>query len=432
MPGRDQPHNMVKQTSPPSTGSGDKWTVVGVCCLLVVIVLLVFGRTLRYGFVNFDDNDYVYQNAEVTKGLTLQGIVWAFTDSHAGNWHPLTWLSHMLDCQLYGLNAGGHHLTNVLLHAATAILLFLVLRQMTAALWPSAFVAAVFAVHPLRVESVAWVSERKDVLSGLFFMLTLHAYVRYARSPFSLRHYLAVAICLGLGLMSKPMLVTMPLVLLLLDYWPLGRVQLTGSRPTLRALRPLLREKLPLLLLAAGSSVVTFVVQRGAMGSSKHLPLQVRLLTAMVSYGDYVAKMIWPDSLAVLYSYQPEVSVWKIACGGVLLLSVTVAAVMSARRVPYLIVGWLWYLGMLIPVIGIVQVGDQSQADRYTYLPQIGLYLIVAWATKDWTVSWRYRRQMLGASAFIVITALMACTTIQTSYWRNSELLWEHTLSCTS
>jgi tetratricopeptide (TPR) repeat protein len=379
---------------------------------------------------------YVYNNPQVTKGLTLTGIVWALTHNHAGFWHPLTSISHMLDCQLYGLNAGGHHLTNVLLHAATAILLFLVLRRMTGVLWSSAFVAAVFAIHPLRVESVAWVAERKDVLSGLFFMLTLLMYVRYiekskVQSPKSRVFYGLALLFFTLGLMSKQMLVTLPFVLLLLDYWPLERFTIYDLRFTIPRL---LLEKLPLLLLAIAAGFIAFLMQNsyGAMVTPEGLPIGSRLANGLVSYVTYILKMFWPDNLAVFYPYPAGTPTWEIAVAGALLLFVTIQAVRFARRCPYLLVGWLWYLGMLVPVIGLVQVGAQSHADRFTYLPQIGLYLVMVWAVRDVTASWRYRRQVLGAAAGIVIATLMAGAWRQTSYWRNNETLWTHTLACTS
>ena len=351
---------------------------------------MVFGQTVRHEFINCDDDQYVYENPQVARGFTAQGIVWAFTHFHSANWHPLTWLSHMLDCQLYGLNhPGGHHLTNVLLHAASAILLFLVLRQMTGDLWPSAFVAALFAIHPLHVESVAWVAERKDVLSGLFFMLTLAAYVGYARRPFSLLRYLLVTVLFALGLMAKPMLVTLPFVLLLLDYWPLGRIgaavpqspqQARLPRQSSLALRRVLLEKLPWLVLTAASCVVTRFAQQTALVSTERLPLPSRIANALVSYVAYLGQFFYPVGLAVLYPYpQSTLPIWKIVGALLLLVGISLAVLACRRKCPYLLVGWLWYLGMLVPVIGLVQVGDQSMADRYTYLTQIGLYIALAW-----------------------------------------------------
>ena len=414
------------------TGLGDRRLVFGICVFLAALVWLVFGRTVHYAFVNYDDSLFVYENPAVTGGLSRDGVKWAFTHTVASNWHPLTTLSHMLDCQLYGLNAGGHHLTNVLLHTASVILLFLVLRQMTGKLWRSALVAAVFAIHPLRVESVAWVSERKDVLSGLFFMLTLWAYVYYARRPFSLGRYLCVVAPFALGLLSKPMVVTLPFVLLLLDYWPLGRFQWTTVRATLRALRSLFCEKIPLFFLAAVLSVVTFIAQKGNRVGLESMPVTRRLSNVMVSYGTYVREMVWPQKLAAFYPPVSTVPIWQIIGAGALLLTVTVLAIRAARRNGYILVGWLWYLGMLVPVIGLVQAGSQSHADRYTYLPQIGLYLLLTWAAADWCARWRHRRVALGGVATLILAALIFCAPAQTACWQNGESLWTHTLACTS
>ena len=412
-------------------GSSDRRLVIGVCIFLAAIIWLVFGQTVHFSFVNYDDHLYVDENPAVTGGLGLNGVTWAFTHTVASNWHPLTVLSHMLDWQLYGENAGGHHLTSVLLHTASAIVLFLVLRQMTGKLWRSAVVAAVFAIHPLRAESVAWVSERKDVLSGLFFMLTLWAYVRYARRPFSTGRYLCVVALFALGLLSKPMLVTLPFVLLLLDYWPLGRFQWTTLRATLPALRRLFLEKIPLFLLAAILSVVTFVAQKNSGTVLENVPVAERLSNGIVSYGIYVWEMLWPRHLAAFY---PLVSapIWQIAGAGALLLTVTVLAIGTARRRAYVLVGWLWYLGMLVPVIGFVQAGLQSHADRYTYLPQIGLYLLLTWGAADWCARWHYRRAVVGGVSATILIALVFCARVQASYWQNGEALWTHTLACTA
>ncbi len=426
-------------------GLNDRWTVAGVCIFLAAITLVVFGRTAHYGFVNYDDNDYVYENPEVARGLTLQGIVWAFTHVYAANWHPLTWISHMLDCQLYGLNPGGHHLTNILLHAATAILLFLVLRQMTGALWRSAFVAAVFAIHPLRVESVAWVTERKDVLSGVFFMLTIGAYVRYAQrrsgapavpvlDPWrSTRDYGLVLFFFALGLMCKPMLVTLPFVLLLLDYWPLNRVTtVTDHRNHFPIPRRLILEKLPLFGLAAASCVATLIAQTEAIQRFENISLPLRVGNALISYVAYMGQMFWPSGLAVLYPFTTR----GVGVAGVVLSVVVLAGISTGvfvlRRRPYLLTGWLWYLIMLVPVIGIVRVGFQARADRYTYLPQIGLYVLLTWAAADLCAGWRHRRVVLGGCSTIILVALIFCARTQASYWRNSESLWTHTLACTS
>ena len=419
-------------------------TILGICIFLVAITWLVFGQTLNHPFINYDDPEYVYENPEINSGVTAHGVIWAFTHHHVGNWHPLTSISHMLDCQLYGLKAGGHHFTNVLLHTVAVILLFLVLRQMTGALWRSAFVAGVFAIHPLRVESVAWIAERKDVLSGVFFMLTLGAYVRYVRRPSSVR-YLVVTSLFALGLMTKPMLVTLPFVLILLDYWPLGRfaeIPATKSKLTTgparwwdqRSIpRRLIVEKIPLIALSTASCVATLFAQKHAVSSIEPLPLLWRMNNAFVSYVAYMWQMVCPIRLALFYPH-PE---YRLSLSGVaaaigFLAGVTAVVLAFRRKQPYLVTGWLWYVGMLVPVIGIMQVGFQARADRYTYLPQIGLYLIVTWTVADLSVAWRYRRPIIGVAAAMLIGALAWCASIQNTYWRDSEALWIHTLAVTS
>ncbi len=407
-----------------------QWLTAGICICLAVLTWAVFGQTLRHDFVNYDDPRYVYQNTRITSGLNIAGIAWAFTHIHSENWHPLTTITHMLDCSLYGLKAGGHHFTNVLLHTVAVVLLFLVLQQMTGALWKSAFVAAVFAIHPLHVESVAWVAERKDVLSGVFFMLTLLAYVHYARAPSTWR-YVIVAFLFALGLMSKPMLVTVPFVLLLLDYWPFRRIADQRSRPG-HQLLSLLVEKIPLIALSAVSSAVTFFAQRGALGWTDQLPMLARINNALVTYVIYVRQMFWPANLAVFYPHpENRLSPWEISLALTVLIGITMAAVILRKKAPYYIMGWFWYLGMLVPVIGLVQVGWQGHADRYTYLPQIGLYIAGTWAFADLTASWRRRRTLLIAAALLVVAALSCSASIQTSYWRNSETLFTHALAVT-
>ena len=409
------------------------WLTVGVCVFLTVLVWVVFGQTLRHDFVNYDDPRYVYENTKITSGLSIAGIGWAFTHIHSENWHPLTTISHMLDCQLYGLKAGWHHFTNVLLHTIAAILLFIALRQMTGALWRSAFVAAVFAIHPLRVESVAWIAERKDVLSGVFFMLTLLAYVPYVRAP-SIRRYLFVAVVFAFGLMSKPMLVTLPFVLLLLDYWPLGRIRGQNSDVSGHEnLVMLVVEKIPLVGLSAVSSVVTFLAQRGAVGWTEQLPVLARINNTVVTYVVYMWQMLWPVKLAVFYPHpEKRLPLSEIILALAILVTATAAALVLRKKRPYLVTGWLWYLGMLVPVIGLVQVGWQGHADRYTYLPQIGLYVLLTWTVADLTAGWRRQREILSASAAIIIGVLSWRAWIQTSYWRDSETLFTHALAVTS
>ncbi len=392
---------------------------------------MVFAQTVRYDFVNYDDPQYIYQNTKITSGISLSNTAWAFTHIHSGNWHPLTTITHMLDCQLYGLKAGWHHFTNVLLHALAIVLLFVALRRMTGAVWRSAFVAAVFAVHPLHVESVAWIAERKDVLSAVFFMLTLLAYFHYTRAA-SIGRYLTVAVVVALGLMSKPMLVTLPFVLLVLDYWPLGRID--GPRPdTARQLVRCTIEKIPLIALSAVSSIVTFLAQRGAIGWTEQLPFAARINNALVAYLVYIRQMFWPAKLAVFYPHpENRLPVWEITLALIVLVGITAAAFVLRKKAPYFITGWLWYLGMLVPVIGLVQVGWQGHADRYTYLPQIGLYVAVTWAVADLSRSWRLQRISLAAAAAVVLGTLTWRAWLQTSYWRDSETLFMHALAVTS
>jgi tetratricopeptide (TPR) repeat protein len=407
--------------------------VLACCATLAVLVAFVFGQTANHDFVNYDDGDYVTKNAQVSRGLTFEGIFWAFTHVHSANWHPLTWISHMIDCQLYGLNAGGHHLTNVLLHAVNAILLFLLLRQMTRTLWPSALVAALFAIHPLRVESVAWVSERKDLLSGLFFLLTLMAYLRYARSP-SRSRYVAVTVLFALGLMSKPMLVSLPIVLLLLDHWPLNRLDLFSlQRPEERkTLWQLLREKLPWLGLTVASCVITVIAQQGSIQPVSHISFPARIANATLSYVDYLRQMFWPADLAVLYPWDPSrLTPSVVAIAFFVLLAVSVLAVVARRR-RYLLTGWLWYVVMLLPVIGIMHVGNQSHADRYTYLPQIGIYLMLVWAAVELCTRWRFLRVPVTVVACLAVVGLVSFARAQAASWQDSESLWTHALGHTT
>jgi protein O-mannosyl-transferase len=428
----------------PKSRTQNPYVVLAVCGLLLLAVALVFGQTVRHEFVNFDDRQYVFANPHVAGGLTIQGIVWAFTASHSDNWHPLTWLSHMTDCQIYGLHAGGHHLTNVLLHAVNAVLLFLVFWRMMGDLWPSAFVAALFAVHPLHVESVAWVAERKDVLSGLFFLLTLAAYVGYVRHPFSLARYAAVVVLFAFGLMAKPMLVTLPFVLLLLDYWPLGRwpgncAATPGSTvqppPQRRYWFPwrLLVEKIPLLLLTAASCVITPLAQDKAVILLDAIPMSWRIANALVAYIAYVGQLFYPVGLAAFYPHpKGNLPIWEVVGAFVLLTGISGGVFAWRRSFPYLFVGWLWYLGMLVPVIGLVQVGSQAMADRYTYLTQIGLYVALAWGTAQVCRSWPYRGWLCGIAAVLVLAGLMGCAWQQTRYWHDTETLWTRALACTS
>src|SRR6476620_856106 len=418
-------------------GSNDhrpRFLILYLCAGLALVTWVAFFPALQNNFVNFDDHTYVYENPKVVAGLTRSGITWAFTHFHSSNWHPLTWLSHMLDCQLYRLNAGGHHFTSVLLHAVVAILLFIVLQKMTGAVWRAAFVAAVFAVHPLRVESVAWISERKDILSGLFFMLTLAAYVKHARAP-SVGRYLVVVLLYALGLMCKPMLVSLPLVLLLIDYWPLRRFTDPSSA------RRLFIEKLPLIGIAALSCIVTLFAQRSTTASIAHIPLAWRVGNAAVACMTYIVQMVWPLHLAPFYPHPADeqlapgvtdqLPAWQIVRAIVVIICISIAAVLLRKERPYVFTGWCWYLIMLGPVIGIVQVGLQAHADRYTYLPQIGLYILVSWSVAH-LIAWRRAgHRILTSAAVIVLVSLTWIARAQVRYWHDSETLWEHSLAVT-
>ena len=461
---------------------------------LFAITVVVFLRVGGNGFLIYDDPVYVTNNQYVKAGLTLKGIAWALTSGHGGNWHPLTWISHMLDSQLFGQNPGAHHLISVLFHAANALLLLLVLARSTGARWPSAFAAALFALHPLRVESVAWVAERKDVLSGLFWMLSMLSYVWYAERP-SLRRLALCLVFFVLGLAAKPMLVTLPFVLLLFDIWPLGRLRLrsegqprgpaapvengeqkgaakpghpasewrkgeqsgrdrgrsqmerngdglknsgghrgfgSGEQETrnahARSLGQLVLEKIPFLALAIASSVVTLYVQRAA-GAVVATSGAVRLTNAVVVYVSYIMKMIWPSGLIVLYMHPGLRPAWEIVGAGAILLVLTAVVLRTAGRTPYLAVGWLWYLGTLVPVIGLVQVGIQAMADRYTYVPLIGVAIMLAWGAADLARAWRIPQKALAGLAAVVIAACAIATWHQIGYWTNDLAIFQHAVA---
>ena len=459
------------------------WPRRGLICLFLgLITLAVFAPSLTHDFLVYDDQVYVTENPHVQAGLTWQGVGWAFRSSAASNWHPVTWLSHMLDCQLYGLKPAGHHLTNVLLHAANTLLLFLVLSRMTGAVWRSACVAALFAWHPLHVESVAWVAERKDLLGAFFWMLTLWAYARYAEvqglkskvqsreaevqsqegapSPshhvsrithHASRYYILSLFFFALGLMSKPMVVTLPLVLLLLDYWPLGRCAGCGVRSgepggpeaqrTPTGWTRLVAEKIPFLALSAICCALTVWAQQGSYSvvSTAGLPLSRRIPHALVAYAHYLDAMVVPRHLAAHYPYPTATFAAAIAGAGIVLVLLSLLAARFARRRPYLVVGWLWYLGTLVPVIGLVQVGDQAWADRYTYLPLIGVFLAIVWGVGDLAQEkWlggadrtRSARAVVGGVAVAVGLGLLAGTCLQLRYWRNTRSLFEHAAQVT-
>jgi tetratricopeptide (TPR) repeat protein len=403
--------------------------------VLFLVVAGIFLPAVTHGFITYDDPVYVTDNPHVTGGLTWENVTWAFRSTEASNWHPLTWISHMADCQLYGLRPWGHHLTNVLLHAINTVLLFVVLLRMTRAPWRSLFVAALFGLHPLHVESVAWISERKDVLSGTFWMLALWAYVRrseLARSGMrgAAAFYALALAFFALGLMSKPMLVTLPCVLLLLDFWPLGRWG--ASSASGRWL--LVAEKIPFFVLSAAASAATIHAQGngGAVGTMEDFPLPVRLANAAITYCRYLGKCFLPTKLAVFYPFFGEQPPLIATLGAaVLLLAITAVAAAFARRRPYLPVGWLWFVGTLVPAIGLVQVGGQSMADRYTYLPLIGVFIIVAWGAGDAATSWPSARPVLSLAAGAALASLAVLTCVQLGYWRDGATLFRHAAAVT-
>jgi tetratricopeptide (TPR) repeat protein len=385
---------------------------------LALVTFFLYLPALHHGFVDYDDQQYVTDNPRVQAGLTWKGLAWAF-GFYAGNWHPLAWLSHMLDCQLFGANAGGHHLTSVLLHIANTLLLFSVLNRMTAALWRSAAVAALFAWHPLHVESVAWVAERKDVLCAFFWMLTLWLYVRYAEKKSVALYFLTLG-SFALCLMSKPMGVTLPFVLLLLDYWPLKRFEISDFR--FSVFKKLLLEKIPFLVLSAAACALTLHAQEIAIVSTAGLSVPHRLAHVLTAYNHYLVAMFFPRHLAVYYPYQIHLPAVTIACAIAVLAAVTFFALKNFRSRPYLTVGWLWYLGTLVPVIGLVQVGDQAWADRYTYLPLVGLFIAVVWLASELVKN----RVVLQMATAVVLAALIATTSVQLGYWKDTRTLFEH------
>ena len=433
-----------------------------VFLLLTLVTAGVYGQVWNFGFINYDDPLYVTDNAVVQRGFTWEGIRWAFTALAAANWHPLTWLSHMLDVSLFGLEPGFHHLVNLLFHLLNTSLLFLVLKTATGACWRSAFVAALFALHPLHVESVAWIAERKDVLSTFFGLLAIGAYCRYTQRP-GWRKFLPVAIFFSLGLMAKPMLVTLPLVLLLMDFWPLGRLKPSmpkassapapaGERkkskkkkqqpPTTASVKSagtgsphlaIVTEKIPLILLSALSSLITLYAQQqgGAVSAVDAYPLGTRIANALASYFLYLVKMVWPANLAVYYPFVKDVPVWQALAGALLLIAVTFAAVRTARRFPYLLFGWLWYLITLLPVIGIVKVGEAAMADRYTYIALIGPFVAVSWGVYELAARWTRGKEAMAAAGLMVVTALAAATFVQAGTWKNSATLFRHALTVT-
>ena len=404
--------------------------------LLVLATFVVYRPVLRNGFISYDDDRYVTDNPQVQAGLKSTTVSWAFTTFEQANWHPLSWISHALDWQLFRLNPSGHHFTSLIFHCVNVLLLFLILCWFTGSTFRSALVAALFAVHPLNVESVAWVAERKTLLSMMFFLLAVAAYGWYVKKP-GITRYLLVALLFAAGLMSKPMVITLPLVLLLLDDWPLGRLRwaessnLTKFAPRAESFRKLCLEKLPLLLLSVGSAVVTMLAQRagGAVVSTHRVPFLLRIGNAMVSYALYLKKMVWPSNLAILYPYPQSLPLLEIGAAAAV-LAILSAAVWSQRRTSrYLAVGWLWYLGTLVPMIGLVQVGNQAMADRYAYLPLIGPFLMIVWGLGDWAKRRSINAGVLAAASVAAVLALSWVTHVQLSYWHDDYRLWTHTLA---
>jgi tetratricopeptide (TPR) repeat protein len=399
-----------------------------VCIFLVLATVFVYFQTFHFGFVAYDDDRYVYQNPVVEAGLTSSSLSWAFTTFQQANWHPLTWISYLLDARLFGMNPGAFHLVNVLFHAASAVLLFLALFRMTRRTWPSAVVAALFALHPLHVESVAWISERKDVLCAFLEMIALLLYALYAQRP-TLKRYLPMTLVFALSVMAKPMSVTFPLVLLLLDYWPLRRIEWPLKWPKDRLV---LLEKAPLLLVSLAAGMLTLAAQSnyGAVISLENSPLATRLANAATAYAIYIKQAFWPADLAVLYPAAPPAP-YAVGLALLVLLAVTAAALACARTRPYLFTGWFWYLGMLAPVIGIVQVGVQSRADRYMYFPLVGLAIAIVWSASDWVELHPAMRRAAAAATAAVLIVFAVGTWRQAGYWKDSRTLFEHALAIT-
>ncbi len=409
-----------------------------ICTILVAAILSLYWQTHNHEFINYDDGKYISENVYVQEGLNFKSIAWAFTSTRSSNWHPLTWLSHMLDIQLFGMKPGMHHLVNVFIHIANTLLLFYILNKMTCALWKSAIITAFFAIHPIHVESVAWASERKDVLGAFFWMLTIGGYTRYVKRQ-NLANLLVSLLFFILGLMAKPMLVTLPFVLFLIDYWPLNRFRLKSlNKPGKTNENPfnlgLVLEKIPFLFFSILSCVVTFIVQKegGAMGSFDVIPFDVRLTNAVVSYVNYIGKMFFPANLSILYPHPLFIPLWQVVASIFAIIAMIYLAVKQINKRPYIAIGLFWYLGTLVPVIGIVQVGTQAMADRYTYIPLIGLFIIITWGVSDLTQCLRHKRIILTTISVIAIASLITITWIQIGYWKSSVTLFEHSIAATT
>jgi len=408
--------------------------IIVLCIALVVITLSLYIQVRNHEFISYDDGKYVSDNQHVARGLTANNIVWAFTTVYASNWHPITWLSHMADVHLYGMDPGGHHLTNVGIHSLSSLILLLLLFRVTGSLWQSSFVAAMFALHPLHVESVAWVAERKDVISTLFLFITLFLYSEYVVKR-KLTLYILTLFSFVLGLMSKPMLVTLPIILLLMDYWPLGRYQHEKQERGLHQhsvrVVAFIKEKIPFFICSLLSGIITTYAQ-GKGGAIGMIPFQQRIENALIAYLKYIFKALWPIDLAVLYPLSPSFPLWQVISSLLVLLLVSAAAIWFGRRYPYLAVGWFWFLITLIPVIGLIQVGVQSMADRYTYIPLIGIFIITAWGVSDLTRSLQYREVIISVIAGAIIISSAVLTHKQVGYWRDSVSLYQHAIQVTT
>ena len=411
-----------------------------VSLALIVVTLTVYWQVGEHEFLNFDDDAYITENTHVAQGLTSSSIIWAFKSVHESNWHPVTWLSHMADVEVYGMNPRGHHLTNVIIHTVSTVLLFLLLLRLTGALWQSSFVAAMFAIHPLHVESVAWVAERKDVLCTFFCFLTLYLYSTYVWKR-KLTLYFLSLFSFVLGLMSKPMIVTLPIVMLLLDFWQLNRYNLKEHESKQRGLLgltspliSLLIEKIPFLICALFSAAITIYAEDrgGAMRSFEDIPFGLRSQNAIIAYVTYIARTLWPQDLAVLYPFPKTVLFWKVICSLLVLIIISATAIRIRRNHPYLTVGWFWFLITLVPVIGLIQVGTQSMADRYTYIPHTGIFIMAAWGVPAFTKELPYRQVILSALASMVIMGATIVTWQQLGYWRDSVSLFQHALNVTT
>ncbi len=418
--------------------------VSGLSAVLAIIVAICFSPVISHDFINYDDGAYVVGNAHVRTGLSYENIRWAFTAVHSSNWHPVTWLSHMVDCEIYGLNPKGHHLSSLVLHVLNSVLLFITVTVMTGCMWRSWFVAILFGIHPLHVESVAWIAERKDVLSTFFGILTILFYSSWTKKSGIWRMALVVA-AFALGLMAKPMLVTIPCVLLLLDYWPLSRLFESGPqenpkrisvRELIRAAVPRVREKFALFALAGGSCVMTVIAQSqgGAVGTLNQFSIATRINNAIVTYAAYLAKTLWPHNLSIFYPHGlNDLASWKVAVSAIVLTVISAAAILMLRKRPYFIVGWLWFVGTLVPVVGFVQVGDQSMADRYTYIPLIGFFIVIVWLFADTVGRWPKKSKLIHGSAGILVVGLCGLTTFEyVKKWKNSTTLFTHVLKVTT